>query len=349
MRVTGTAALTPADGPAEPAWSPTPLAELEASVVSTRGHFVRDHFPVPSVDAASWSLRIDGAERSLVLGLADLRGRRTVTLPVVLECAGHRRLEFEPHPPGLPWGCGAVAEATWTGTPLAALLGEAGVPAGAREVVLEGADRGAFPGMEGEHRFARGLPLHAACGEDVLLAWAMNGEPIPGQRGGPVRAIVPGWYATESIKWLTRVWFSSQPFQGPFEALDYRLQAPGEPGPGRRLMEMPVSSLITTPTAYEQLAAGATTIRGIAWSGRAAVGRVLVGLDGEPWREAQLTGCDGRYARTRWELSTRLAPGEHVLCSRACDAAGDTQPLEPVPNLGGYANNAVHRIRVTVA
>jgi DMSO/TMAO reductase YedYZ molybdopterin-dependent catalytic subunit len=164
-----------------------------------------------------------------------------------------------------------------------------------------------------------------------------------------VRAIVPGWYATDSIKWLARVWFSTAPFEGPFEALDYRFSPPGSLEPGRRLAELPVSSLITTPRDGAGTAAGPTVLRGIAWGGRGGVVRVEVRIDDGPWESARLRPPRSRYARAMWEHRVRLAPGSRVVASRAFDRAGEGQPLWPVPNRRGYANNAVHRVHVVAA
>lgn len=328
-------------------WRPTPLWALELPKIPTELHFVRDHFPVPELDRTAWTLSVHGGSGSLELDLDRLRALPSRTFSVVLECAGHRRVEFEPLPAGVPWACGAVAEARWTGASLRDVLVAAGIPADADEVVLEGADAGRVDGFEGVHHFARSLPLAKALDRDVLLAYEMNGEPIPVSRGGPVRALVPGWYATDSVKWLTSVWFSSQPFDGVFQAHDYRLQAPGEPGLGRRMTTLPVNSLITTPPDGETgLPAAPYVIRGVAWGGEGGVAQVLMRLDDGPWRAARVGRAGGRYQRVPWESRCSLTPGVHEIACRAVDGAGGTQPEHPAPNVRGYANNAVHRVGV---
>jgi DMSO/TMAO reductase YedYZ molybdopterin-dependent catalytic subunit len=216
-------------------------------------------------------------------------------------------------------------------------------------VILEGGDRGAFPGLEGEHCFARALPLEKALDGDVILAWAMNHVPLTQSRGGPVRAIVPGWYATDSIKWLARVAFAEGPWGGPFEALDYRLREAGTDGAGKRMTALPVSSLVTSPEAGAPLSPGAVTIRGIAWGGRAGIARVEVRIDDGPSMPGRLIPGEGPYARTLWECRCRLEPGQHLIASRAVDGAGATQPEWPVANAAGYGNNSVHRVEVTVS
>jgi DMSO/TMAO reductase YedYZ molybdopterin-dependent catalytic subunit len=292
-------------------------------------------------------LELRGRRQTAFLDLARLRLMPRRTMTVVLECAGHRRNEFQPLPPGLPWACGAVAEAQWTGVSLRGLLQLAGIPEGTREVVLEGADAGAVEGFNGVHHFARSLPLEKALERDVLLTYEMNGAPIPERHGGPVRAIVPGWYATDSVKWLTRVWFTPEEFGGVFQAHDYRLRAPDEIGPGRRMTDVPVNSLITTPVDGELgLPAGEIVCRGIAWGGAGGVERVLVQADRGPWLPTRLDAVGGPYSRIIWEVPLTVAAGVHEISARAIDAAGNAQPARPAPNVRGYGNHAMHRVSV---
>jgi DMSO/TMAO reductase YedYZ molybdopterin-dependent catalytic subunit len=184
----------------------------------------------------------------------------------------------------------------------------------------------------------------------VLLAYEMNGEPIPLERGGPVRAIVPGWYATDSVKWLDRIWFTDREFAGVFQAHDYRLRAPSAPGPGRRMTELPVHALITTPADGETgLTAGDLSVRGISWGGTGGVAAVLVAVDGGLWGAARLGSARGTYARVPWETPCRLAPGVHEIACCAIDGLGRSQPDRPPADVRGYGNNAVHRINVRIA
>jgi DMSO/TMAO reductase YedYZ molybdopterin-dependent catalytic subunit len=329
-------------------WRPTPLAALESPEIPTGQHFVRDHFPVPTVDSETWLLEVNGETDTLRIDLDRLRAMPTRSLRVVLECAGHRRDEFDPLPYGVPWGCGAVGEAHFTGPSLATLLRAAGIPPGTREVVLEGADHGPVEGFKGTHNFARSLPLAKALDRDVLLAYEMNGEPIAPERGGPVRAIVPGWYATDSVKWLSRVGFTAEEFDGVFQANDYRLRVPGEPGPGRRMTELPVNALITSPEDGERLSGPDIAIKGIAWGGAGGVEQVQVCIDGALWEPARLDSRRGTYARVAWSFEGRLGTGPHEIACRAFDCEGQVQPDRPPVNVRGYANNAVHRVLVRV-
>ncbi len=331
------------------AWCPTPLAALGLPEIPSELHFIRSHFPVPDVDPESWRLEAEGAAGRLVLDLDRLRSLPRRTVNAVLECAGHRRAEIDPLPPGVPWACGAVAEARWTGVSLATILRAVGVPKGALEVVLEGADSGSFDGLPGTHHYARSLPLEKALEPDVLLAYEMNGEPIRAARGGPVRAIVPGWYATDSVKWVVNAWFESRPFEGAFQAHDYLYREPGEAGPGVRMTDLPVHALITAPAPGDRLRPGPRAMRGVAWGGRGGVAAVQVRVDEGPWRTARLAPPRGRHGRSLWKLECSLGPGLRTVSCRAIDAEGDAQPDEPRPNGGGYANNAVHRVGVVVA
>jgi sulfane dehydrogenase subunit SoxC len=176
----------------------------------------------------------------------------------------------------------------------------------------------------------------------------MNGKPIPPAHGGPVRAIVPGWYATDSVKWLERVHVARGEFDGPFQAVDYRFATADDPGLGVRMERMPVQALITDPATGAGLPAGRILVRGAAWSGAGAITRIEVCVDDGGWRDAAVTARTGRYGRTLWEFRWAAAPGVHTLAVRATDAGGAVQPAEPVWNRRGYANNSVHRVTVTV-
>jgi DMSO/TMAO reductase YedYZ molybdopterin-dependent catalytic subunit len=262
----------------------------------------------------------------------------------VLECAGHRRAEFDPVTRGLPWLFGAVSEATWAGASLSDVLDLAGLRGG-RFVVLEGADRGPFRDA-GEFSFARALPIAKALDPDTILAWEMNGEPLPFGHGAPVRAIVPGWYATDSIKWLERIALLDEPFEGPFEAIDYRLHS--DSGPGTRLTDLPVHALLVSPRDGDRLTAGETELRGIAWGGEGGVARVDISIDGGEWEPATLAQPAGPFARTHWRFTWDAEPGARTITVRATDEAGQAQPLVPDWNEGGYANSSAQRVRLRI-
>ena len=209
----------------------------------TDTHFLRDHFGIPDLDPEGWTLELAGDGRGVSLTLDDLKGMGSVSLSVVLECAGHRRSEYEPAARGVGWGIGAVSEAVWTGVRLRDVLELLGTHVLNGHVLLEGADAGLVGDAGTYSSFARGIPLDKAMDEDTILAWEMNGEPLPRAHGAPLRAIVPGWYATDSVKWLARIEILDAPFAGHFEVSDYRLST--REG-ATRMTTLPISSLITS-------------------------------------------------------------------------------------------------------
>jgi DMSO/TMAO reductase YedYZ molybdopterin-dependent catalytic subunit len=331
----------------EPEIRPAPLNALALPDAPTELHFVRSHFGVPPIDPVPWRVELGGSvRRPLSLSLADLRRSRTMTQTVVLECAGHRRKEFDPGTNGLQWGTGAVSEARWTGAPLAEILARAAPSTAACEVVFEGADRGPHAAAPSVVPFARSMPL--AWADEVLLAWEMNGAPIPPKHGGPVRAIVPGCYAVDSVKWLRRIEVLERPFDGPFQAIDYRMLGPADlrsPAPVHR---MPVSALIVAPASGAVVPAGPLEVSGVAWGGSGGIAGVDVRLRAEDWTPATLARPKGPHAFVRWSAFVEPGHGTQTIEVRAHDGAGNVQPDVPVWNAGGYGNNSVHRVTVTV-
>jgi sulfane dehydrogenase subunit SoxC len=332
-----------------------PLEALRWDVTPVGLHYLLTHYDIPDVDPVAWRLEVDGlVERPLSFSLEDLRARPASELAVTMECAGNGRARIEPHVVSQPWLLEAVGTARWRGTPLAPLLEEAGVREGAVEVLFTGLDRG----VEGEEEqwYARSLPLDGALGDDVILAYEINGAPLPPQHGFPVRLLVPGWYGMTSVKWLARVTVLDQPFDGYQQRHSYRLRQE-EDEDGEPLSRMRVRALMVPPGIPEFVSrarfvsAGACVLQGRAWSGVAEIERVEVSTDGgRTWADAELAPESlGRWAWRAWRFVWQATPGEHELCCRARDAAGNVQPLESPWNLGGYANNAVQRIPVTVA
>jgi DMSO/TMAO reductase YedYZ molybdopterin-dependent catalytic subunit len=334
--------LTDAQGPVVEA---APLAALQLRQMPTTTHFRRDHFDVPALDRRSWMLNVGGAvERPLRLRLDDLQRLPRTSLAVVLECAGHRRAEFDPPARGIQWRIGAISEAVWSGARLRDLLELVG-PQDATHVVLEGADVGAVDDGGRTEAFARAIPLEKALHEDTLLAWEMNGEPLPAGHGAPLRAIVPGWYATDSVKWLTTIRLHRGPYTGHFELNDYRL--PDGTG-SRRLTALPASSLVTSHPDVAHLPPGPVRLRGIAWGGQDGIMRVHISINHGPWQDAQLEPGAGNYERHFWSLPWQATPGTHTLQTRATDHTGNTQPSTPIWNERGFANASIHTIQLRV-
>src|SRR6476660_1442081 len=211
-----------------------PLEALRYAVTPVGLHYLLIHYDVPAVEPDAWRLTISG-ERELELSLDDLRSRPAVEQTVTMECAGNGRARLEPRPVSQPWLLEAVGTARWRGTPLAPLLEEAGIPEGAVEVLFTGLDRGIEGGDE--QAFQRALPLGEALRDEVLLAYEMNGAPLPPQHGFPLRLVVPGWYGMTNVKWLARIEVVDTPFAGYQQVTGYRLRSdPDEEGePVRRM------------------------------------------------------------------------------------------------------------------
>jgi DMSO/TMAO reductase YedYZ molybdopterin-dependent catalytic subunit len=332
-----------------------PLEALAYDVTPAGLHYLLVHYDIPVVDPATFRLGVGGlVARELALSLDDLRARDAVTHRVTLECAGNGRARLSPRPLSQPWLLEAVGTADWTGVPLASLLEEAGVEDGAREVVFRGLDGGVEGGES--QRYERSLRMDDALRGEVLLAYEMNGAPLPPQHGYPLRLVVPGWYGMTSVKWLDRITVVERPFAGYQQARGYRLrQTPEEDGePVERMVPR---SLMVPPgvpdfaTRERLLERAPCTIHGRAWSGYGPIARVEVSADGgATWSEARLGAQPSEWAWRAWEWDWDAPePGSYELCCRATDAAGNVQPLEPRWNLGGYANNEVQRVPVVVA
>jgi DMSO/TMAO reductase YedYZ molybdopterin-dependent catalytic subunit len=317
--------------------SPTTLA---ATITPIAGHYVRAHFPTPHMDARSHRIAVlGGVARPRSFAPDELRRFATRTVTTTLECAGNGRLGMVPLPPGEPWAEGAVSTAVWSGAPLADLLAEVGLRDDTVEILVEGADMGWPEGSPAPCRFARALPLDKALDRDVLLAWEMNGQPLPVEHGAPVRLIVPGWYGMASVKWVARIVALSEPFTGWLQSERYvYVPAKGSPRP---VTTMRVRSLIVAPTAGARLPRGVVRVSGWAWSGHGAIARVEVALD-ESWTAARLAAPPTPHAWTRFALDLDVtAAGRHTLRARATDAAGHVQPDVTEWNAYGYGNNAV--------
>jgi sulfite oxidase len=321
--------------------------------------FVRNHGGVPEVDPAAYRLAVDGlVERPLSLSLADLRALPRAAVTATLQCAGNRRLELMAHQPienELPWGTEAIGNAGWSGVPLREVLAAAGPLPQARHAALTGLDETERHG----HRFQFGgsIPLNKAESSEVLLADAMNGEPLPPVHGAPLRAVVPGYIGARSVKWLARLTLREEPSDNYFQAKAYRLFPPHfgpdnvDWGKGLMLGESPINSVILSPAAGETVPAGRVAVRGWALAGGdRQVARVDVSGDGgRSWTVAAFTPESADFAWRLWEAELDLAPDDQEIVCRAWDTAAQTQPEHPsqVWNFKGYANNAWHRVRVS--
>ncbi len=331
-----------------------PLEALRWDVTPIGLHYLLTHYDIPEVDASGWRLEVDGlVERQLTLSLDELRARPALEHVVTMECAGNGRAHVEPHVVSQPWLLEAVGTARWRGTPLVGLLEEASVRKGAVEVLFAGLDRGVEGGEE--QAYARSLALDEVLGSEAILAYEVNGGPLPPQHGFPLRLVVPGWYGMTSVKWLSRISLLDTPFDGYQMRHSYRVRL-DEDEQGDPITLIAPRALMIPPGIPEftsrarVVEAGICELKGRAWSGEAEVVAVDVSTDGgETWAPAELgEAALGRWAWRSWRYAWEAEPGEHELSCRARDAAGNEQPLEPPWNVGGYKNNAVQRVDVTV-
>jgi DMSO/TMAO reductase YedYZ molybdopterin-dependent catalytic subunit len=327
-----------------------PLEALRYDVTPAGLHYLLIHFDIPA-QGPDWTLAFRGSfDRPFEMGLKELESMPSKTQRVTMECAGNGRAQLSPRYPSVPWLEEGVSTAEWTGAPLAMLLARAGLRAEAQDIVFRGADRGFDRGVE--HEFARSLKPPLALRDDVLLAYAMNGAPLPPQHGAPLRLVVPGWYGMASVKWLYAIEALERPFEGLQQASSYHFRAAsGEKGEPCTLMR--VNSLMIPPgmpdfyTRARMADSGTIELAGRAWSGAGPIARVELGIDGA-WRDAVVEPRQGEHAWQRWSALWRAQPGEHELACRATDSTGARQPLEPPWDLSGFGNNGVQRIRLSV-
>ena len=330
-----------------------PLEALQYQVTPLGLHYLLTHYDIPVVDATTWALHVGGrVEVPLRLTLDDLRARPAVTRTVTMECAGNGRMEMQPRALSQPWGVEAVGTGQWTGTPLYGLLKEAVPLDDAVEVLFTGLDVGLENGVE--QRYERSLTIDEASREEVLLVYALNGQPLAPQHGFPLRLIVPGWYGMTNVKWLSHIALIDQPFDGYQQAHAYRLRTQAD-DPGRPLSRMRPRALMTPPgipeffTRHRTLSPGLVTLQGRAWSGFGPIRTVSVSTNGgADWADAIVDDQPDPYTWAQWTYSWDATAGEHQLCCRATDAGGNVQPIEPEWNLGGYACNSVQRVPVSV-
>jgi DMSO/TMAO reductase YedYZ molybdopterin-dependent catalytic subunit len=340
----------------------TPLADLVAPFTRNDVFFVRYHLAIiPWVDPASWRLQVGGAsaQRPYSLSLRELRSAFPhVSLAAVNQCSGNRRGLFSPRVPGVQWGNGAMGNALWTGVRLRDLLHKAGVAGEAVEVVFKGADSAVLPETPA---FVKSLPIERALDEHTLIAFEMNGQPLPHWNGAPARLIVPGWTGTYWMKHLSDIRIEPKAFDGFWMKAAYRV--PTGAFPGARFLsqetpettpitEMLVNSLITAPLPGARLRRGAhVELSGKAWDGGAGTEAVQVSFDGrQSWRDAILGRDLGRFAWREFRLALDTSQtGPLQIAVRARSRNGAQQPERLTFNPSGYHDNIVQTLSVEVA
>ena len=332
---------------------------LIASFLTPQAHFyIRSHGPVPDL-AADHCVVLDGLiDRPRSFTAAELQASfpiRTVT--ATMQCAGNRRahLQSVEKTSGDPWDVGAIGNAEWTGVALCDVLAAAGIRDAASFVGTTGADE---VGVDGETApFEASIPIAKALEPEVLIAWAMNGEPLAPEHGAPLRLVVPGYAGVRSVKWLTRIEVRDRPSDAPIQAKDYKLfpssvlKADADWDRGLTINEMPLNAAICSLEDGAHVGPGSFSIEGYAVAFGRAVSRVEVSTDGGTrWMQADLSARpDAPWSWTQWRVTVELSPGLHVLVVRAVDGAGQMQPERPeaIWNFAGYLSTAWHRITVT--
>ncbi len=319
-------------------------------VVPNELFFVRNHTRTPRIDVSTWRLRVEGSgvQRTLELAYDELVAMPSISVLRSIECAGNGRSFFEAaygkKAQGTQWKHGAIGVAEWTGVPLSEILDRAGLKRSARDVMPEGLD---------ELRVRRPMSVTKALAEDTILAYAMNGEPLPPDHGFPVRVLMPGWIGVANIKWVGRIEVSEEALHSPWNTETYVLigpdYQPNPPAKGLVLSFQNVKSALEL--AWDELRpVGRHLIKGRSWSPLGQIAKVEYSLDrGKTWQRARLREPNIARAWVRWDFDWDAAPGRHVIQVRATDSEGNTQPDKVSWNEQGYLYNAVVDHPVTAA
>ena len=365
-----------AQAPAAPIVKPLPPewfipigtnAEMRWEAMAGQGYvtpaarfFVRNHTATPRIDPRTWRLRVFGSglrrPEGVELSLRDLHALPSERRVAFIECAGNGRSFFASQQgtpaTGSQWGLGAVGVAEWRGVPLGALLDRAGISRRAVDVLPEGLDATVVSNGADQGHVRRPLPVGKAL-DDVLVAYEMNGAPLPPDHGAPARLVVPGWVGIASIKWLGRIEVADRPLFSPWNTTQYRMVGGDYPADSPPLTAQQVKSAFELPLGATLPAGRRLVLHGRSWSGETAIRRVDARIEGDPrggTRRARLHGPNVPRAWVRWTVDWRPpGPGAYALLARATDRAGTTQP-DAVPfNTNGYQFWAVVRHPVTVA
>jgi DMSO/TMAO reductase YedYZ molybdopterin-dependent catalytic subunit len=339
----------------------TPVSDFTSEFTPNESFFVRYHLVgIPErIDAAQWKLKVggEGVVKPLQLSLSELRsGFDVVEVAAVCQCSGYRRGFSEPHVAGVQWGLGAVGNALWKGARLKDVLDRAGVRAETVEIVISGADG---PVLDKTPDFAKSIPLDKAFDDNTLIAYEMNGAPLPFYNGFPIRLIVPGWTATYWIKHLDTIEAATKPFTGFWVKNAYRIPRGKFPSIEHFLTQMTtanepitdilVNSLITAPEdGHTMRVAETAEVRGLAWDGGYGISRVEISMDGgRVWRDADLGKDFGRFAFRTFRFSfTPPGAGRYQVLAKASNAVGQTQAEKLIFNPAGYHNNVVRSLTI---
>lgn len=337
----------------------TPIEYFRHAITPDEAFFVRYHLSgIPSLDPKTWRLSIagDGAEREAAISLDELKRMTSTEIIAVNQCSGNRRGLVQPHVAGVQWGYGAMGCARWRGVRLKDLLNRVGAKKETIEVSFAGADR---PAVDRTPAFVKSVPLEKALEDSVLVAYEMNGEPLPALNGFPARLIVPGWTATYWMKHLVAIKLLTKPEDSFWMRAAYRLPKGIFPSTTRfasqetesnvPITEIRVNSLIAYPVDGAEIQGG-LAVEGVAWDGGAGIDAVDISLDdGKSWHAAELGEDLGRFAFRAFSfLLPGDARGRIAVTARATSKAGETQGRELIQNPGGYHHNAMQTVTLNV-
>jgi DMSO/TMAO reductase YedYZ molybdopterin-dependent catalytic subunit len=344
----------------------TPRHYFRTAFTPNEAFYVRWHLEgIPNaVDLKNWKLQIEGnVNKPVALSFPELMQKfKPVSVAAVNQCSGNSRSRLQPRVPGGQWGNGAMGNAMWTGVRLRELLDMAGVKSGSLLVQFQGLETGQGVKGLGSNLFLKSLDLGNPVLNECVVAYLMNGEPLPMLNGFPVRLVVPGYFATYWTKCLTWIRVLDMPDENFWMKTGYRVPdtprgntTPEDMKAGKinsvPIGRFPVRSFLISPDGYSKIPAGMNvTLQGIAFSGFGCVNRVEVSDDGgKSWTAAKLGEDHGAYSFRSWEASwTAKSPGRYSLAVRATDEKNNTQPDEPVWNPGGYLWNRIERQEIVV-
>jgi len=340
-----------------------PVAYFKDVITPNDRFFVRWHLAnIPTIEVSAWRLSVggDGVAQPFELTLDQLqRDFEPVELIAVCQCSGNRRGLSDPHVPGVEWGYGAMGNARWKGARLKDILARAGLKKETVEIAFNGADRAT---LDATPNFIKSIPTWRGIDDNTIVAYEMNGAPLPHWNGFPARIVVPGWTATYWVKQVVSIRALTQPLASFWMNTAYRIPkgkfplvdrfVSQESDTSTPITEMVVNSLITSLTEGQRFAAGApVAVRGIAWDGGYGIRRVDVSTDeGRTWERAELGADSGRFSFRPWQFTYMPhAKGRVIVMARASNAQGATQTEELIFNAAGYHNNVIQKVGIEIA
>lgn len=328
----------------------TPIENLRSWITPNEVFFDRNQGEIPEkpIELSDWELVIQGeVKKELHFDFKAVRGMPKAIVSNTFECSGNGRSLLKDKASGNPWTIGGIGNAVWGGVWLRDILEQAGLREASRHVAFEGYEKAL--GSSGI-KFIRSIPIDKAM-NSTILAYEMNGEPLPLKHGYPMRALVLGWYGTNNVKWLTKITVLDKPYEGFFMDTVYRVYQKGEePKTGKVMNEIKVKSIITQPIKGESLSLGKVVVLGAAYAGERHVEKIEVSFDlGVTWQEASFIGPHEPYAWRQWQyVWDAQQRGEYTIMARATDSQGQTQPVNAMWNVLGYGNNGIKEHAVSV-